>query len=177
MDGVALIADAFGRVHDTLHRSLSDLTPQELFAGSRPPIAWLVWHLTRVQDSNISGLAGQEQAWIADGWHARFKMPPERLDYGSGHTQTPAQVDAFSVADAQLLLDFYDAVFKRTRAYLSTLAANDLDRCLDEPKYQPLPTVGVRLVSVIADNLRHAGKVEYLRGFIKHGGWFPSLQK
>jgi hypothetical protein len=177
MENAAMIADALDRVRDIVHHALTDLTPQELVTGPKPPIGWLVWHLTRVQDKNISGLAGREQAWIADGWHARFAMPPEPIDYASGHTQTPAQVDAFSVPDVQILMDYYDAVLKRSKAYLSALSADDLSRVLDEPQYQPLPTVAVRLVSVIADNMRHAGQVEYLRGLIKHQGWFPSSAK
>ncbi len=177
MESPAVVADALDRVHNILHGVLKDLTPRELRSGPNPPIGWLVWHLTRVQDKNFSALAGREQTWIAEKWHARFGMPPDPKDYASGHTQTPAQVDAFTVSDGQLLLDYYEAVLQRTKAYLSTLSAEDLDKVLDEPKYQPLPTIGVRLVSVIADNMRHAGQVEYLRGFIKHQGWFPSAHK
>lgn len=177
MDSPAVIADALSRVRDTLGRSLKDLTPEELRSPPKPPIGWLVWHLTRVQDKNISDLAGKPQAWIADGWHARFGMPPEPIDYASGHSQTPEQVDVFSVKDVKLLLDYFDAVLKRTEAYLSNVSAADFDRILNEPRYQPLPTVGVRLVSVITDNLRHAGQVEYLVGLIRHGGWFPAAQK
>ncbi|MFQ5930647.1 MAG: DinB family protein [Acidobacteriota bacterium] len=174
MESPAMVADALDRVRDNLHRDLKDMTPQELTAGPKPPIGWLVWHLIRVQDANISALAGREQAWIAEGWHARFAMPPEPKDYASGHRQTPAQVDAFTVSDSQVLLDYFDFVLECTKAYLSTLSADDLDRILNEPQYQTPPTVGVRLVSVIADNTRHAGQVEYLRGLIRHQGWFPS---
>ncbi len=177
MGNCAMIADAFDRVHSILHSSLKDLTPQELVAGPKPPIGWLVWHLARVQDKNVSGLAGREQTWIADGWHLRFTMPPDPKDYASSHTQTLKQVEAFSVSDSQILLDYYDAVLERSKEFLSTLSEGDFDKVLDEPKYNPLPTVGVRLISVISDNLRHAGQVEYLRGFIRHQGWFPSLNK
>ena len=34
-------------------------------------------------------------------------------------------------------------------------------------------TLGSRLVSVINCNTRHAGQIEYLRGLVKYGGWFP----
>lgn len=177
MEAPAMISDALDRVYNSLHGTLKDLTPDELLAGLRPHIAWLVWHLTRVQDHNISALAGREQAWIAEGWHKRFGMAPEPRDYAPGHVHTPEQVEAFAVKDARLLLDYFDAVLVRTKDYLSTLSPEDLDRVLDEPRYQPLPTVGVRLVSVITDNLRHAGQVDYLHGLIRRQGWFPSLLK
>ena len=49
----------------------------------------------------------------------------------------------------------------------------DLDRVLNEPQYNPLPTVSVRPVSVVADNLPHAGQLEYWSGFIRHRNWLP----
>jgi uncharacterized damage-inducible protein DinB len=174
MGNPAMVTDAFARINEMLHQSVGDLTSDELLAPPKPTIGWLVWHLARVQDKNISGLAGQEQAWIADGWHARFDMPPEPVDYASGHSQTPEQIDAFTVKDSKLLLDYLDAVCERTQAYLSTLSVADLERVLDEPQYDPLPTVSVRLVSVVVDNLRHIGQVEFLRGFLRQGGWFPN---
>ncbi len=156
MESAGLVIDALGRVRDMVRGALQDLSPAELMAPPKPPIAWLVWHLSRVQDSNFSGLMERPQLWIADGWHAR--LPPDPKDYGSGHRHTRAQVDAFAVSDKQLLLDYLDAVFARTKDYLSTIKNADLNRVLNEPQYQPLPTLSIRLASVIACNTRHAVK-------------------
>jgi hypothetical protein len=177
MECSGLVLDALGRVRDMVRSALTDLTPEELLAPPRPHIAWLVWHLARVQDANFSGLMDRPQLWIADGWHARFNMPPEPRDYGSGHRHTPKQVEAFTVTDKQLLLDYLDTVFARTTAYLSTVQNRDLNRVLNEPQYQPQPTLSIRLASVINCNTRHAGQIEYLRGLIKYGGWFPAARK
>jgi hypothetical protein len=177
MEGAGLVLDALGRVRDMVREALRDLSPEELLAPPKPHIAWLVWHLSRVQDANFSGLLERSQLWVADGWHARFNMPPDPKDYGSGHRQTLAQVDAFAVADKQLLLEYLDAVFARTQAYLSTVSNADLNRVLNEPQYQPLPTLSIRLASVISCNTRHAGQIEYLRGLVKYGGWFPAVEK
>lgn len=177
MEGAALVLDALGRVRDMVRDALKDLSPEELLAPPKPHIAWLVWHLARVQDANFSALMGRPQLWIGDGWHARFDMAPEPRDYGSGHRQTAAQVEAFTVADKQLLLDYLDAVFARTKTYLERVSNADLNRVLNEPQYQPLPTLSVRLASVVNCNTRHAGQIEYLRGLIKHGGWFPAVEK
>ncbi len=54
----------------------------------------------------------------------------------------------------------------RSLRYLAGLSEADLSRKLNEPRYQPLPTVGVRLVSVMSDNLQHASQVAYLRDSI-----------
>ena len=177
MESAGLVLDALGRVRNMVRENLKDLSPEELLAPPKPHIAWLAWHIARVQDTNFSGLMERTQLWISDGWHARFAMPPDPRDYGSGHRQTPAQVDAFTVTDKPLLLDYLDAVFARTKAYLSTVKNADLNRVLNERQYQPLPTLSIRLASVINCNTRHAGQIEYLHGLIKHQGWFPAAVK
>jgi hypothetical protein len=173
MEAAGLVLDAFGRVRDMVRDALKDLSPEELLAAPKPHIVWLVWHLSRVQDANFSGLMERPQLWITDGWHARFNMPPDPKDYGSGHRQTRAQVEAFKITDKQLLLDYLDAVFAQTKGYLATVSNADLNRVLNESQYQPLPTLSIRLASVINCNTRHAGQIEYLRGLIKNNGWFP----
>jgi hypothetical protein len=177
MEAAGLVADALGRVREMVREALKDLSAEELLAPPRPHIAWLAWHIARVQDANFSGLMERPQLWISDGWHARFDMPPDPKDYGSGHRQTRAQVEAFQVADKPLLLDYLDAVFAQTKSYLATVSNGDLNRVLNEPQYQPLPTLSIRLASVINCNTRHAGQIEYLRGLIKKGGWFPAENK
>lgn len=173
MEAAGLVADALGRVRHIVREALKDLSAEELLSPPKPHIAWLVWHLSRVQDANFSGLLGLPQLWIADGWHARFDMPADPKDYGSGHRQTRAQVEAFKITDKQLLLNYLEAVFAQTKGYLTTVSNADLNRVLNEPQYQPLPTLSIRLASVINCNTRHAGQIEYLRGLIKHQGWFP----
>ncbi len=172
MEGAGIILDALGRVRETLHSALSDSTAEELHREPHPPIGWLAWRLTRVQDSQISRLAGQEQAWISDGWHARFNMAPSPNDYGPGLSHTREQVAQFR-ADAKTLLDYHDAIFERSKAYLATAAPAELDRVLNEPQYKPPPTVAVRLVSVIQSSLQGTGQIIYLRGLHRRGGWFP----
>ena len=176
MEATGIILDALERVRESLHNSLAGLTSDELIREPHPPIGWLAWRLTRVQDSQISYLAGMEQAWIADGWHARFHMPPDPRDFGPGLTHTREQVAAFR-ADAQTLLDYHDTVYERSRAYVARLTPHELDRELDEPRFQPLPTVAVRLVSVVATDLQTTGQISYLRGLHRVGGWFPSEQR
>jgi hypothetical protein len=172
MEPTGILLDAFGRVHDGLHQALDGLTEGELYREPHPPIGWLAWRINRVQDNNMSRLAGREQAWIADGWHARFGMEPNPRDFGPALTHTREQVGAFR-ASRMLLLEYHDAVYPRTQEYLAALRSEDLDRELDEPRYQPLPTLGVRLVSVMESNIQDIGRIVYLRSLHRVGGWFP----
>jgi uncharacterized damage-inducible protein DinB len=162
-----VLADALGRVRETVRRVVGGLTAEQLLyrpGDDANSIAWTVWHLTRVQDHHLSDLAGRPQAWIADGWHARFDMPPDPLDTGTGHTS--AQVAAFQTASPETLIGYHDAVNQRSLAYLATVTPADLEVVLDEPRFQPLPTVGVRLVSVANDGALHSGEAAYIRGLV-----------
>ncbi len=172
MEATGILLDAFGRVRESLHRFLPGLTDDELTREPHPPIGWLAWRLTRVSDNNFSNLAGLESLWIGGGWHARFNMEPNPADFGRAQTHTREQVRIFR-ASSQLLLDYHDAVFARAKAYLESVKPADLDRVLDEPQYQPLPTVSVRIVSLLENSLTNVGQIAYLRAYHKVGGWFP----
>jgi hypothetical protein len=65
------------------------------------------------------------------------------------------------------LVEYLRADLERINEYLNSLSASDLDRELDEPEFQSLPTVGVRLVSILDDTLQHAGQSAYLQGLLK----------
>ena len=143
-----VLLDAFTRVHESLHHTVADLTETELTQEPHPPIGWLAWRVSRVMDSNVSGLSGRQQLWIVEGWAARFRMPPEPADYGRSATHTREQVRDFR-ASAELLLEYHDAAYQRMKTYLETLTAEDLARPLDEPRYQPPPTVAVMMLVVL----------------------------
>ncbi len=172
MEWRELTIDAYGRILQTLERSLKGLTRDDLDQMPNPEsnsMGWLTWHLTRIQDDHIAGLMKEEQLWVRDGWHAKFNREADPKDLGFGHT--PEDVAAFKSPDAETMLAYHRAVLERSQAYIGTLSPADLDRELDEPWFQPLPTAGVRLVSVISDNIQHAGQVAYVRGLLKGKGW------
>ena len=124
-----------------------------------------MWHLTRVQDGQIADLMGEADLWTRDGWHRKFGRPPDHEDSGYGHTA--AEVAAFRSPSAKVQVDYLKAATERTKAYLAALSPADLDRELDEPWYTPRPTVGVRLLSILADCHQHAGEAAYIRGLLK----------
>ncbi len=172
MSANSVFLDAFGRVHDSLHRTLPDLTKTELHGEPLPGPGWLAWRLTRVMDNNLSRLSGQDQLWLASGWAERFGMKPEPYDFGRGQMHTREQVRAFK-APAELILAYHDATFARTTAYLEAVSPEELDRELDEPQYDPRPTVAVRLVSVLENAMNNTGQISYLKAYHRLGGWFP----
>ena len=166
MDAIDVLVDAFGRAQGNLTRALDGLSPDELAWRPDPdanPIVWLAWHLTRVQDDHVADLAGTEQVWTAGGWARRFDLPLDDASIGYGHTRE--QVGAVRVDDPALLTGYHDAVHERTIAYLRTLTGEDLDEVIDD-RWDPPVTRGVRLVSVVDDDIQHAGQAAYLAGLV-----------
>ena len=58
-----------------------------------------------------------------------------------------------------MLLEYHDATYELMKTYLKRLTAEDLARQLDEPQYQPLPTVAVRLVSTLENAMTNEGQI------------------
>jgi uncharacterized damage-inducible protein DinB len=161
-----VLNDAFGRLPELVTAAVEDLSPEQLRwapADGANSIAWLVWHLTRVQDHHVAGLLETEQIYLTGDWAAKFGRKPDSSDTGYAHSA--AEVAAVRPENWQALTDYYAAVHARTTDYLAGLTDQDLDRIVDE-SWDPPVTVGVRLVSVVNDDAQHAGQAAYLRGLI-----------
>lgn len=171
-----ILIDGFTRVYQSLHRTLPELSEAELAQEPHPSIGWLAWRICRVMDSNFSRLAGREQLWIGAGWAERFGMAPLPADFGRSAAHTREQVRAFR-APASLLLAYHDTAYERACQYLERLSAEELARTLDEPQYQPLPTLAVRIVSVLENAMTNEGQISYLKAYHRLGGWFPREAK
>jgi hypothetical protein len=167
-----LLEDGYSRIADTVKDVLHGLSKEDLDWQPHPDcnsIGWTVWHLARVQDSQIADLIGKEQLWIVDKWYVKFKRKADPEDTGFGHT--PEDVATFKSPSIKILFDYLNLVIEQSKKYFPTLSKSDLSKELDEPWFKPLPTVGVRLISILSDGLLHAGQAAYLRG-LRHGkGW------
>ncbi|MFJ9663360.1 DinB family protein [Streptomyces sp. NPDC101219] len=159
-----ILIDGFGRVREEVHAAVGGLGPEGLDArpapGANSP-AWLVWHLTRVQDDHVADAFGLDQVWLSEGWADRFGLGLPRHDTGYGHT--PAKAAKVRVDSADLLTGYHDAVHAQTLGALRSLTAKDLERIVDE-RWDPPVSLGVRLVSVLSDDLQHVGQAAYVRG-------------
>ena len=162
-----LLLDAFGRIRGLVHHAVDGLTAEQL--AFRPDadansIAWLVWHLTRIQDDHVAEVTGSPQVWTEHGWAERFGLPLDVADHGYGHTSE--QVAAVRVGSGELLTGYHDAVYEQTVRYVATVADADFERIVDR-RWDPPVTLGVRLVSVVSDDLQHAGQAAYVRGLLE----------
>lgn len=159
----------FGEIRDLTHRVLDGLDGEALTwrpDAAANSVAWLVWHLTRVEDVHVAEIADRQQVWDPSSVE-QFGLPAGATDSGYGHT--PAQVAALRPDDAAVLLQYQDDVAAMVQEYLRGAAEDSFDRVIDT-SYDPPVTVGVRFVSVIGDALQHAGQAAYVRGLFERRG-------
>ncbi len=165
MTPAQLLTDAFERILQTATDAVDGLSDEQLAARPTPDansIAWLVWHLARVQDDHVADVAGTEQVWTAQDFVTRFDLPFDTAAMGYGmNSEEVGHVRA----SAELLAEYAQAVHDATVAYVATLTADGLDRVVDT-RWDPPVTLGVRLVSVVSDDLQHAGQAAYVRGLV-----------
>jgi uncharacterized damage-inducible protein DinB len=160
-----VLIDAFERIEQSGLSAIEDLDEAQLAHRPAPDansIGWLVWHLARVQDDHVADVAGREQVWTAQGYAERFGLPFDVDAIGYG--QTSEEVDRVRVS-AELLASYLSAVHAQTVAYLESVGGEDLDRVVDT-RWDPPVTLGVRLVSVVNDDLQHVGQAAYVRGLL-----------
>ena len=161
-----LLSYAYEQIQNTLRRAVDGLDADQLAARVGPEantIGWLAWHLLRVQDDHVAEVADREQVWTAKGFAERFGLPFDAAATGYGFS--PEQVAEVRIGSTDLLLEYAAAVHAQTAHFLQGLSDDDLDRVVDT-RWDPPVTLGVRLVSVLSDDLQHVGQAAYVRGLL-----------
>ncbi|HLH84570.1 MAG TPA: DinB family protein [Trebonia sp.] len=172
MTSADLLADAFGRIRETVSDVIDGLTHEQLAYRVDPdsnPVSWLIWHLTRIQDDHVAAAFGLRQVWSAGGWAARFGLPAGSVDTGYGHSRHQVAAIAEAVSSAAVLADYHEATYQQTVKLVSGITDADLDRVVDT-SWRPPVTLGVRLVSVVNDDMQHAGQAAFIRGIVLRAG-------
>ncbi|UAL30625.1 DinB family protein [Nocardioides rotundus] len=170
-------ADAFTALFDRMpalvRDAVGDLAADDLARRLDPDantIAWLVWHLARVEDDHVSKAAEAlgrddlaEQAYVADGFADRFGLPFPTEAHGYGmSSEEVGQVRA----PGDLLVAYYDAVHEKTGAFLGTLSDDDWERVVDT-SWTPPVTLLARITSVANEVAQHVGQAAFVRGVIE----------
>ncbi len=166
MDVASLLLELYGRIPPLARDAVEGVALERLTEPPGPgtnPIAWLVWHLARVQDGHVAEILETDQLWVTGDWAGRFGLDPDPSNSGYGHT--PGEVAAVRPDRPEVLLEYLDAVAARTNQMLENLVPDDLDRIVDR-RWDPPVTLGVRLVSIADDSLQHAGQAAYVRGLL-----------
>lgn len=167
MDVSSLLLELYGRIPPLARDVVDGLDLATLTAAPSPdtnPVAWLVWHTARVQDHHVSEVLETDQIWVRDGWASRFGLDANPRNTGYGHAAQ--DVAAVRPDRPGVLLEYLDAVDRRTRPLLERLTPAALDRVVDR-RWDPPVTLGVRLVSIADDSLQHLGQAAYVRTLVR----------
>jgi uncharacterized damage-inducible protein DinB len=162
-----LLVELFSRVTEEVHSAVDGLDAAALMTPpveGANPVGWLVWHLIRVQDEHMAEILDEEQLWVTGDWAGRFGVAADPSNTGYGHSWD--EVMSLRPESAAALIEYYEVVAARTRTFVQTATAPDLDRIVDE-RWNPPVTLGVRLVSIADDDIQHAGQASYARGLIE----------
>ena len=84
MEAGEILIDAYTRIQELVHRSAEGLSQEQL--AYRPEegsnsIAWLIWHLTRIQDGHLASATGREEAWAVKGGVKLYRCAGVKVDH------------------------------------------------------------------------------------------------
>jgi len=111
MTGADLLVDAFERIPEQVHGVLDGLTPDQLtfrVDSEANTIAWLIWHLSRIEDDHIADSGGLAVVPVGDvRVHDEVTNRPLRLPARVGG---PERIATFMHRDDPILLGAVPAV-------------------------------------------------------------------
>ena len=150
------------RAQSVVERTLLSLTDQQLhtrpYEGANS-IAWIVWHMTRIEDLIAPIVVGEPQLLTEPAWAARLGV--EARDVGTG--MTDADIEAFNVqVNLACLREYYRGVGARTEEYAKRLRPEELDEVPDALR---LPAM-LQELGALGPNAAWVGE-EFLAGMSK----------
>lgn len=164
VDGTTeVLVEALEFVRDALYPAVQGLTIDDLTyrpGAHANSIAWLAWHLTRLQDETIARLASAEEVWTAGGWYERFGLPFTPTDTGLGHDAV--QVGAVR-AGGVLLLGYFEDVHQGSVAFVRSAGNEALGQVVDSAHPRPV-TAALTIMRAVGEDLQHVGQAAYIRG-------------
>lgn len=170
---------------DRLIDGLSDDQMRSRPAASANSIAWVLWHMARIEDATVGVLIGDRQQVLeSGGWIGRLGV--EIADVGTGMADTEV-IGLSERIDLRALIEYRSAVGRRTREIARSLPASALMQRIDAPRVQRLAgsvissswllqawqgqTVGFLLsMPASGHNFLHIGEAWCVRALLGAGG-------
>jgi hypothetical protein len=132
MDRLDLLESEYDRVHREMSALVAELSDAQIRCiplDGLTSVAWLAWHVTRIEDLVVNRFVAHcSQAFHEHAWGERLGI----TDSAVGLSANAAHVHALSTAiDLPMLLAYRTAVESRTRSVLLELRPIDLDEIVD----------------------------------------------
>lgn len=128
--------------------------------GSEHSIAWIFWHMTRIEDVTMNMLvSGTPQLFYRDRWYDRLGIPYR----DTGNTMDKTKIAALSMGiDIPSLYAYRIAVARRTREIVTQLKSIELAEMVDASRLRRILEEGA-----VVENARDL--IEYWGGLTRAG--------
>jgi hypothetical protein len=137
----AVSGAAEGTTIDRLLEGLTDQQVRSVPAGLTNSIAWIIWHMARIEDVTINVfVAEQEQLIVSGGWAERLGVGGIDIGTGMGDVEV---ADLGSRIDLSTLMLYRAAVGRQTRSLAMALRPSDLDRVIVPERVRKLRNDGI----------------------------------
>ncbi len=148
-----------------INQAIQGLTTDQLaFRPQRHSnsIAFLLWHVARVEDLWINRiLLGEMEIYERGGWYKKFGTPAQHSGFGYDVNM----LDSWPVPGLELLRDYAAAVRGKTKAYVNSLNMKKMDESKDFGRGKG--TIGSALSHLITEVGEHTGQIGYIKGIMK----------
>jgi uncharacterized damage-inducible protein DinB len=165
MEIADFVANSLSESRDYISRAVQGLNSEEMSFRVKPAcnsIAFLLWHLARVEDLWINRvIKSGKEIYEVESWFKKFGTPVQ--DNGIGYDIK--KLDSWPLPALPLLEDYAAAVRLKTQDYLATLDEKTLDEARDMGPRKG--TIGSALSHLITEVSEHAGQIGYIRGILK----------
>jgi len=158
---------SFKDAQSALTQALDGLSDQDIMWQPRPGanhIAFILWHMTRVEDSFVQSFFQRTpQVWETGKWHEKLNLPSDPRAVGFGYTAE--QVDSFPHVRLRDLVDYQSAVGAKTAVYLESATAATFDQPVQSRIFGQT-TTGALIAHLVVELSEHVGQIGYLKGLI-----------
>jgi hypothetical protein len=143
-------------------KALDGLTQEEAAwspAAESNSIAFILWHVTRVEDFFVVRVILREtELYESEGWRQKLGTPAKE----TGFDYTVEQLLAWTVPKLEIIGGYSESVRKRTLALLNSIAPERLSE-VARPDRSP-DTIGAILCRITTEVALHTGQIAYIRG-------------
>ncbi len=129
--------------HEALHQwqipyLLEPLSEDDLRKRPAPsvtPIAWMLWHMARVEDAGINRFVVDQPQVLNEDWQQKLNISP--TDYGTGMSEEAVEVLVKNI-NLTALRQYQEAVAKSTVEALAKLDQNLLNDQMNETRVRQI---------------------------------------
>jgi len=157
---------AMKNLHQGIIEAVKDLTDEQLHF--RPmdkgnPIAFILWHYVRTEDTVLNFLVQKKKPVWNDGeWDKKLNLDPRAQ--GTGMTAEDAA--SLKIKDFNLFKQYMESEFKSIEEYLAGLKEEDLAPVHNLPALGKMSLTDVIGGTTLQHGANHLGEIWYIKGLL-----------